>query len=88
MIALSCFRSRATGATAGQKAGWFDRNLYTDDVVLEIKQADRNDLDAAFAGGANAQCSGLPLHRLRGGTSFTVGGSAAIWGSVPVWRTT
>src|ERR1700730_13850390 len=30
-------------------------NPYTDDVLLEIKQADRNDLDAAFAGGAKAQ---------------------------------
>src|ERR1700726_652163 len=32
-----------------------DTNPYTDDVLLEIKQADRSDLDAAFAGGAKAQ---------------------------------
>ena len=31
-----------------------DANPYTNDVLLEIKQADRNDLDAAFAG-AKAQ---------------------------------
>ena len=32
-----------------------DTNPYTNDVLLEIKQADRNDLDAAFAGAAKAQ---------------------------------
>src|SRR4051812_1681915 len=30
-------------------------NPYTNEVLLEIKQADRNDLDAAFAGAAKAQ---------------------------------
>jgi acyl-CoA reductase-like NAD-dependent aldehyde dehydrogenase len=32
-----------------------DTNPYTDGVLVEIKQADRSDLDAAFAGAAKAQ---------------------------------
>ncbi|WP_244549649.1 hypothetical protein [Bradyrhizobium erythrophlei] len=47
-----------------------DTNPYTDDVLLEIKQADRNDLDAAFAGVPRLKWSGLPLHRRRGPTYF------------------
>ncbi len=35
----------------------FDTNPYTGDVVLEIKQADRNDLDSAFTGAAKAQAA-------------------------------
>src|SRR5690348_14918331 len=32
-----------------------DRNPYSDDILLEIKQADRRDLDTAFAAAAKAQ---------------------------------
>jgi aldehyde dehydrogenase (NAD+) len=32
------------------ESGLVDTNPHTDDVLLEIKQADRSDLDAAFAG--------------------------------------
>jgi hypothetical protein len=61
----------AFGATAGQKTLLVDANPYTNDVLLEIKQADRNDLDAAFAGGQGS-----------GGVG-SAGGAGFLSGSAP-----
>jgi hypothetical protein len=52
------------------ESGLVDTNPHTDDVLLEIKQADRSDLDAAFAGVPRLRRSGLPQHRRRERTYF------------------